>query len=263
MTPNELRAAMQQLPEPVTDKQPPFWEFWRWELWDHVVNGDDPETFLAWPCIGHTMLHLHWPDLVMREYKMLVEDDNMPDYSAPTLTSYSLEQEQVNIRQAFHLRKWEQVTGKRIADLDSIVEIGGGYGAACLMARKMGFKGKYTIYDLSEFSLLQQYYLSQAGVENVNFITTLPDPEMYPNRIILADLMIAIYSMSEIHDGTRKDILGTWYLGSFLSLYSGTWAGHDNKSWFEYTLRCYGFPNVFHEEALHHNDRDNWYSIGW
>ena len=41
----ELRQKMAELPEPVTDKKPPHWEAWRYELWHHVVDGDDDLVF--------------------------------------------------------------------------------------------------------------------------------------------------------------------------------------------------------------------------
>lgn len=267
MTSDELRAEMLKLPEPVTDKTPPHWEYWRAALWRHVVNGDDPVRFSEWPCIRHTMLQLHWPNMVEAErLEMLRDNKRLPAHIDSMISSDpmgKLAEEQNNIRQMYHFWKWERVTGKKLSKLSTIVEIGGGYGAGALMARRMGFDGKYIIYDSKEFSLLQQWYLSTAWVANVEYITELPNLDEYENRINPADLMVAIYSLSEMPKGLRSDILESWYLDGFLSLYSGTWVDYENTSWFDYQLRHYGFPNVYHEEARHHNDRDNWYSIGW
>lgn len=254
----DLAAEMAKLPEPVTTEKPPHWAYWRYLLWTgaQILPA---ELFFTWPEIRHTMLQDHWPELVVREKnEMLRVSRKLPaDAYDPNPSLY-----RNNIRQMYHLWKWEQVTGKKISDLESIVEIGGGYGAMAKMARRMGFRGEYTIFDLPEFSLLQQWYLERELVVGVEFITELPE-KPHPSMGVQADLMIAIYSMSEMPKGLRTDILDTYYLGSFLSLYSGQWEAYDNTSWFEFTLRRYGFPNVFHEEQTHHFDKNNFYSIGW
>ena len=48
---------------------------------------------------------------------------------------------------------------------DVIVEFGGGYGSMCRLVRKLGFKGRYVIFDLRPILALQKYYLGLHGVE--------------------------------------------------------------------------------------------------
>lgn len=256
----DLAGEMSRLPEPVTDKGPPHWEYWRNQLW-WLAQEKPAWSFLGWPCIYHTMCQLHWPGLVERERnQMLQVAGKLPDYRAVSSVSGDASQQENNIRQAHHLWKWQQVTGKKIADLESIVEVGGGYGAACLMARRMGFTGKYTIYDLPEFSLLQRYYLEEAGVTGVEFVTEPPDFAHHTHP----DLMVGIYSLSEMPESLRWSVLEGWTPEACCFLYSGQWETYDNVSWFQEAMpRILRGKQWHHEEAAHHNDRNNWYSIGW
>ena len=250
----DLKTEMAKLLEPVTTEKPPYWSFWRWDLWQRAQE-NDPEHFLAWPCIAHTMNQRHWPHVVQAELDMLINDGKFPDVSAPAFPLYELHQRENNIRQAYHLHKWERVTNKKVADLHRIVEIGGGYGAACLMAYRMGFEGEYVIYDLPEFSLLQQFYLERARVTEQWPVILLS--ELMPFD---CDLLVGIYSLSEMPFSQRQEIFDTFHAKSILTLYSGQWQDYDNVSYFQ---RGQAFGNGWwhHEEATHHNDPGNWYTI--
>lgn len=259
----DLRAAMAALPVPDTQGlQPPHWEYWRNQLW-HLAQTKPAATFCAWPCVYHTMLQNHWPKVIYAEVaEMQAIIGKLPaDYSAPVEQANNHSQEQNNLRQMYHLFKWEQVTGRRIADLESIVEIGGGYGALCLMAKRMGFRGKYTIYDLPEFSALQQWYLDAAGVEGVTFATGKP-PRFFSKNQKYFDLHIGIYSLSEMPMDARDEVLFGFPAWSYLYLLSGKWETYDNVDYFQNRI---SFEKIqwHHEELTHIPDRNNWYAIGY
>lgn len=258
MNTDQFRQAMAKLPKPETDKPPPFWEYWRLDLWQRAQT-QDPTRFYEWPCIFHTMLVAHWPfqmdyelnqlDLPRWQYALQVPHFGPDDYASGTRYSMNL------IHQAYHLTQWEKATGKLIEQLDTIVEFGGGYGAMALLCRRMGFGGEYVIYDLPEFSLLQEYYLSQFGMLNgVEW-----NPKKYPKDI---DLFMALYSMSEVQPDSR-------YVPSraksYLLLYSGQWEQWDNVSYFQIFQPSITELNIQwqHTEIGHLPDRNNWYSIGW
>lgn len=271
MTKEELRAAMTALPEPLTDKQPPHWEYWRLALWLHVVNGDDPRDFFRWPCIYHTMLTEHWKDPVQKEANVILSPVNNPDYfwEKVTVTPGLLNHEDDDtyfgsrlsrnlIHQAYHFYKFQTITGKQISDMKTIVEVGGGYGAACLVARRLGFKGKYIIYDLPEFSLLQQWYLSQVGVDGVEFVTELPKKQKN------MDLLIGLYSLSEMPMELRTRILISKYVAkNYLLLYSQNWVDYDNKKFFQDEFTGLTNDLKWRHEEIEHLEEGNWYSIGW
>lgn len=262
MNKDELQAAMLALPELKTDKKPPYWEYWRWELWQHVTNGDDPARFWEWPCIYHTMLQNHWLNLIEAEAWELVKlypttklhpwlspPDNGPvDFISGKFYSANL------IKQLYHLTQWEQTTGKQIADLHTIVEFGGGYGAMALLVHRLGFKGTYYILDLPEFALLQEYYLSNTG-EQVNVKWELP------KRKPKVDLFMALYSLSEVAPGEREAIINKYKAASHLFLYSNKFAGYDNKTWFsDYAAKT---PGKWKTWVIEHMPPESLYSVGW
>jgi hypothetical protein len=260
---DQFRQQMASLPEPKTTLKPPFWEHWRLDLWQRA-QAEDPTRFWEWPCIYHTMMVNHWPFQIDYEFSQLTErfhdaivkphfgpDDPFGKVIVRHPFSMNL------IHQAYHLTQWERATGQRIEQLETIVEFGGGYGAMALLCKRMGFEGKYIIYDLPEFSLLQEYYLSQFGMLNgVEW-----NPKRKPKDV---DLFMALYSLSEVEPSERSGFIQP-YAKSFLCLYSGKWEQWDNVDWFKNVL-----PKIAqyikqwrHTEISHLPDKWNFYSIGW
>lgn len=254
----QLKSKILELPEPITEKLPPYWEYWRWALYKHLRD-DDPSQFPHWPCIYHTMTVSHWPGPVAWElgelnimrfnHPILMPHFGPKDYLKDTQYSLNL------IHQAYHIQQWENATGKDIRTLDTIVEFGGGYGAMCLLAHRLGFEGKYIIYDLPEFSLLQEYYLSQFGLlANVTW-----NPKEQPKDV---DLFMALYSISEVPMNERDELMVK--AKSYLFLYSGLWEGWKNVDYFQLDFPTLGYcANWKHEELKHLPDAQNWYSIGF
>lgn len=260
MNTDQFRKAMAALSEPKTTLKPPFWEYWRLDLWQRAQT-EDPTLFWEWPCVFHTMLVNHWPfqidyelshlDLSRWQYALQVPHFGPDDYLTGTRYSMNL------VHQAYHLTQWERATGKRIEQLDSIVEFGGGYGAMALLCKRMGFEGKYIIYDLPEFSLLQEYYLSQFGMLD----KTEWNPKKKPKDV---DLFMALYSLSEVEPSLRNKFLLD--AKSYLFLYSGQWEKWNNAEWFQDWI-----PSVTtgdkkewqHTEIGHLPSHNDWYSISW
>lgn len=262
MDADELRLRMATLPEPVTEKQPPYWEAWRLDLWQQAQQH---ARFWEYPCVYHCMLVQHWIDAITYEWQEL--DKNR--FAGVNYLQGVLEVGEGSFRenffispltnnlihQAYHLQQWEQTTGQRVEELSSIVEFGGGYGAMRLLIHELGFRGRYTIYDLPEFSLLQEYYLSQYDVK------TEWNPRRKPKNV---DLFMALYSISEVPPEQRNKYLSGFmsFPKSYLFLYSGQWQDWDNVGW----IRQFAMSTVLewkHSEIEHLPDRNNWYSIGY
>lgn len=68
------------------------------------------------------------------------------------------------IRQAYLLARFEAAMGARIDTFDRIVEFGGGFGALCRLARRLGFRGRYVILDIEPMRSLQRWYLRGNGI---------------------------------------------------------------------------------------------------
>ncbi len=67
------------------------------------------------------------------------------------------------IHQAYHLCRFEEVTGLSLPTLP-YVEFGGGYGSLCRLFHQMGFAGTYVIFDLPEVWALQRFFLKTLGI---------------------------------------------------------------------------------------------------
>ena len=146
-----------------------YWQERQQELEQHLATGNFNE-FFKWGEVAITMYVGHFP-FVDVEYQALREKRpgwlelinepgiGSPSYYPDTLTSPNL------IHQTHHLMIWEETTGRKINELDTIFEFGGGYGAMRYVCHKLGFKGKYYIHDLSVYGQLQRTYLDKAAPE--------------------------------------------------------------------------------------------------
>ena len=83
------------------------------------------------------------------------------------------------------------ITGfaKKLKDMESIVEIGAGYGDMCSVVHALGFKGKYTIVDIPETQPIQEFYLGKQDIK--------PTWSFEDDNVSHADLVIATWSLSE------------------------------------------------------------------
>lgn len=64
-----------------------------------------------------------------------------------------------------HLMRFEQVTGRKIRDIGSAVEFGGGYGNMARVVENIGSCRTYSIVDLLLFSCIQYVFLSTVAGE--------------------------------------------------------------------------------------------------
>ena len=273
MNAEKLKTQMEKLPEPVSVLKAPFWEYWRYELWRHVMQGDDPARFFSWPCIYHTMLVNHWKEAVWYEYMSLLTDAApsfeavwekailMPpignDYQAETEYSRNL------IHQAYHIQQFLQTTGITLTELcrfGSIIEIGGGYGAMALVLQRLGYQGKVILYDWPEFLLLQRYFLSacNADMERLSFISSLSTLRIHVKH---ADMMIGCYSLSEMPYEQREQLLKSVGSQRYLFLYSDKFEQYDNRAFFIDYAHERNDLEWQHTEIGHLPD-SNWYSFG-
>lgn len=232
MTSDELKAAFAALP-PMEPIEPAHnWTFWAWDLRQNVADKDLAE-FLTWPGLVLTMFVGNAP-YIDYEYDQLplsiqnVIDD--PQVGKPELyTRPDVKTSGNLIHQAYHFWQWKRAEETRLdaaslRNMETIIEIGGGYGAMALICHRLGFRGRYIIYDLPEFSLLQQYYLSNVGVDGVEFRTQI-------DKQIEADLLIGIHSLNEMPLDIRDTIIGLCPAQSYLIVYGANWGGWDNMGW--------------------------------
>lgn len=139
-------------------------------------------------------------------------------------------------------------TGKKFNELNFTLEFGGGYGNLCRLIHKLGFQGKYIIFDLPVFSALQKYYLKLSGLPVfeeiiatgifcINDIKKLIKIlRKYTPTDKDKNLFIATWSLSESPLHVRRKI------SEFFPMYGYYLIGYQDKfgeidNWFDYALK--------------------------
>lgn len=153
------------------------------------------------------------------------------------------------IHHRYHLHMFEKFTQTKISSLNSIVELGGGYGNMARLCHKLGFMGKYNIIDLPEFQVLQKYYLTHHAC-NVNWDVDLTQE---------FDLFIATWSLSEIpmEDRFPYEQLKCRY---FLMAFGPEYAGINNNQYFVKLCNNYNNHNFYLFKTPHLENQ--FYCIG-
>lgn len=215
-----------------------LWTAHRNQLRSDLLNSD-PRTFLTWPYILYTMFceskKNEYEELVQKPYwkdwKNAVTETWIgypPPYAYLPVSSGNL------IHNAHSAAQLKDFSGVDFSSLEMIVEFGGGYGSMARFMFNIGFRGTYIIFDLPEFLILQEYFLTLVGmVDNVVFIDT-------PEKLAAAlgskkvDLLIATWSLSESPIHLRDVILNIVKKPQyFLVGYQESFDGMDNESYFE------------------------------
>jgi hypothetical protein len=230
VTSDELRAAMRAITAPDTPTPPRHtWARYRWELARHVER-DNPAEFLRWSTVYTTMFVGDAPfvpaELATLEaspgwerWRVALEE---PGFGNPPRLSYAPYTSGNLVHQVTHAATFEHLTGLRLDKLKSVVEFGGGYGAMRLVLHTLGFRGTYAIYDTPEYSLLQRYYLSHAPDAATSFV------EVYDGQFAAterADLLIGVYSLSEVDADLRRRFLTQVRADAYLLAFQDVWDG--------------------------------------
>ncbi|MCB1166845.1 MAG: hypothetical protein KDK33_11865 [Leptospiraceae bacterium] len=183
----------------------------------NLILYSDPRIFLRWDIIRHTMFVTEAP-FVRRELSDLrkagisANDLKEDDIGSPEqlrkhpYTSANL------VHHRYHIQQFESVAGHSIDDYSSIVEFGGGYGSLCRLALRKGFRGRYIIFDLPEFNVIQYIFLTLAGIpvamedserpmaEESKAVMLFSSPRLLQTYLSTAggpSLLIATWSLSE------------------------------------------------------------------
>lgn len=121
-------------------------------------------------------------------------------------------------------------TPEKLSKLDTIVELGGGIGDMADIVNKLGFKGKYIIYDFKEVGQIQKWYHDQLGHTNIVHTSDV-------NDLVDADLMIGTWSFTEMPLDLRDEVMGK--IGNtknWLIAYSNHIFGVDNDKYLRETF---------------------------
>ena len=171
----ELRDGCRALPIEPTEERTPNAADWATAVnrLRHLVLHADPRAFLRWDVIIERMAVRHsaitplelsalqaLPDWDSRWKAAIRESEagrpfryaGYPDSSEPL------------IQTAYALSRLEALAGRPVAEWETVIEFGGGFGSLCRLMHRLGFRGRYVIFDLPPFTLLQRYFLRSAGI---------------------------------------------------------------------------------------------------
>lgn len=215
---DELKKKIQGLPSlhPPQSKSESAWSNNRKRIRDFLIN-EDPRKFFLCETLRNTMLvgNTHYTGLELKTLrkaqfwktrweKALTESSGLKFLPHPLfpLSNGNL------IHHGFHILQFEEKTKRSVEDCAFIFEFGGGYGNMCRLIHRLGFKGKYVIFDLPEFSLLQEFFLK------LNGLNVLDTADTANNRGQQGIACVA--DMSELHSMLPKDgvdlFIATWSL---------------------------------------------------
>jgi hypothetical protein len=256
----QLRQRFKHLPPSLPS---PSWASFARELKELVLTSD-PRAFLRWKVIQNTMFMANPPylaallqELQSSEEWLTVWCDALTEspYGFPPLSPLLPQSSGNLIVHAFHLLQLHKATRLEFDQLERVIEFGGGYGSMCRLFRRLGFKGAYVIYDLPEFSYLQEFYLQGLGLP----VVQLTDQDLKGGGNYLAtdtarlkhvspkpdskSLFVATFSLSESPVQLRQDILSlTQDCRYYLFAYQGQFDEVDNIAFFEEQVR--NMPSV-------------------
>jgi putative sugar O-methyltransferase len=253
---DELRQSIRRLPPlSAADSDASAEAIWtrnRIGIREKILN-DDPRRFLNWEVIKNTMFFSNTPYITPAFESLRASNRWQSRWRAATLESKiglpmkfpDYPQSSGNlIHQAYNLNEFEEHSGKLIEEFKTIVEFGGGYGSTCRLAHKLGFSGRYFIFDLPELSALQRFYLKLNGIrvleegshepaqEGVVCLSSLDELAANLNQRPI-DLFIANWSLSETPLELRTQVLPlVANARAFLFGYQDSFGGVDNKKFF-------------------------------
>lgn len=234
------------------------WDNYRRSLRQHFET-DEIDNFLQWSTVQATMFVGNAP-YIDREYDCLLGCNHHYRWERAIKETWVGNPTPFNhftsgnlIHQAYHLKQWLDRTRQKLSEIVTIVEVGAGYGAMALIARRLGFAGQYVIFDLPELVTIQQYYLDRNGIMAIW-------AELLANGLATAslscDLFIASHSLGEMPITERERLLSQVAAREYLFASSYEYEGVDNQKWFQQFAGMMGrdwvfYPHKYQENAFY------------
>lgn len=215
---SELKTTFRALPELETTNALPTEAEWfsNMNRLRELILNQNPREFLRWDVVTQTMFvsqaryiftelrylkhHRDWNTRWRGAIKESSVGHPYPYFLYPA-SSGNL------IHHTYHVAQFEDKTADKINDMEFVFEFGGGYGSMCRLFYKLGFRGKYVIFDLPSFSALQTYYLKTGGFP----VLSLSESEKTKTGIVCVSDIDALKSILEEHfQSTHKMFIATW-----------------------------------------------------
>lgn len=213
-------------------------------FWDNALKKyvreyyENPDTFLRQPTISYTT-HPNCVNLADSYYKSLISDSFFKNI-VPTLSNEIIGQPYklknldncslLTIIQLYQIKVMRDQFGIFIPkEINSIVEIGGGYGNFRRIMHDLNYIGDFTIVDFEEMLDIQKDYLEKNNILNTNFKTL----NHLENKTIDSSLLIASFSVSEMLMEERKQIENIYKNFNYIFItHNKKFESIDNRQYF-------------------------------
>jgi hypothetical protein len=245
-------ADLSALPAPTSEAEA-IWLAYRTRFRADVLRRD-PRRFLRWPVVrpmyrrdapyltqslAYLRAHPEWQSRWRAAVRESAVGDPRP-FLAYWASSGNL------LYQGYQVCRFEDVTGTRLADVDFILEFGGGYGALCRLVHALGFRGTYVLYDFPEFAALQRFYLRAHGLPaaagprlepgrpGIVALSTLAElDEALEGRSAGPAALVGLWSLAEAPPALRDEVmLRVTTFDAFVFGYHPRFGEVDNTAWF-------------------------------
>lgn len=283
----ELRATFAAMPESSTDNVLPSERSWLANMnrLRQLVLTRDPRSFLRWDVVVRTMF-VSYAGYTRSELRYLQSREDWTSRWRPAVREdrvgspmpylFHRESSANLIHHAYHLAQFEARCGMRVSEMDYIVEFGGGYGSMCRLAHRLGFAGKYIIFDLPAFSALQRYFIRSVELPllsgNACFsasrgVCCVSDVETFQALCAEAStrgrspMFIATWSLSEAPVSLRETVIkAVGGFKAFLIGYQDRFGEVDNLAEFESLRRT--TPGIGWQDVPFEPSAGNRYLVG-
>jgi hypothetical protein len=222
------------------------WQFRQYHLMENLVRDGGLDKFLTWPTVlealytGYTPAAAKERAYLPKQYTYLAADfpyPPPPGRLSPEGASGTY------LKQMFvaHLLEKHILPYGGWHGVDSVFEVGGGYGALAIVLRRLGMKGEHAVLDFRALHIIRNWYLENAGIFTENW------QQVEPMEV---DVLMAVHSMCEMSIDARMDVLNNVRAQYYAFSITKNWDGIDNASWFREWCKDEGliyvdyFPNI-------------------
>ena len=221
---NRLRKrVLDMAPLPATTNENSAWWLQSRKNLRKLILSKDPRSFLRWEVVVMNMFPA-FNRYLLTEFNSI---KNLQDYN--TLWKNAITETHTGkpikhfpyrftsgatIHAAYHIKKFLDLKFP-LADIDVVFEFGGGYGKLCAVLNKLGYCGNYILFDLPEFSALQEFYLGLEGLpvndpnklserKRINCLSEIQDIHKIQYLLEKRCMFVATWSISETPLSFRK-----------------------------------------------------------
>ena len=233
---------------------------------EHDLQYENFSDFLHWAVVKRTMFLGNSPYIAVELFYLVthnwnlwkrgIEEDRLGN---PTPFILCRRSSGNLIHHAYHLAKFMDATKQDVRDFDTVFEFGGGYGSMARLFHNIGFDGEYVIYDIPQFSLLQQRYLKSIGKDDR--VTCISDVDHIP-EFDGRTLFIGTWSLSEAPVQLRDEILAKVGASSYLMAYQGSFDSIDNCAYFNTIMHREKKTIEWYNPEIKHISGDHYYLFG-